>query len=234
MSESSATGGISQHESWHMLIMMMQIVSVNVGIPKVIKRDDDEILTGIFKSAVQGPVVVRTLNLDGDRQADLKVHGGVYKAVYAYPAEHYPFWCSLYPELELPWGMFGENLTTVGMNESSMCIGDQVRIGTAILQVTQPRIPCFKLAAKFDDDEILDTFFSSGRSGIYFSVVQEGELQTGDHIEQVHRDPSGFSIWEALKLYSKQANRETLERALRTEALPPGLRRRAENLAGKM
>ncbi len=130
--------------------------------------------------------------------------------------------------------MFGENLTTVGMNESSMCIGDQVRIGTAILQVTQPRIPCFKLAAKFDDDEILDTFFSSGRSGIYFSVVQEGELQTGDHIEQVHRDPSGFSIWEALKLYSKQANRETLERALRTEALPPGLRRRAENLAGKM
>src|SRR5262245_29862888 len=112
---------------------MMEVVSVNVATPKVIKRDDTEILTGIFKSAVQGPVIVRTLNLDGDRQADLKVHGGVYKAVYAYPAEHYPFWGSNYPELEFPWGMFGENLTTVGMNESSVYIGDRFHIGTAIL-----------------------------------------------------------------------------------------------------
>src|SRR5262245_50401177 len=209
---------------------MMELVSVNVGIPKVIKRDNNEILTGIFKSAIEGPVMVRTLNLDGDRQADLKVHGGIYKAVYAYPTEHYPFWGSVYPELELPWGMFGENLTTVGMNESSMCIGDQVRIGTAVLQVTQPRVPCFKLAAKFDDDEIIETFFASGRSGIYFSVIQEGELQTRDKIELVHRDPEGFSIWETLKLYTKEPGRETLERALRIEALPPGLRRRAENL----
>jgi MOSC domain-containing protein YiiM len=207
----------------------MEIVAVNVGTPRVIKRDEHEILTGIFKSAVRGPVIVRRLNLDGDQQADLKVHGGVYKAVYAYPAEHYPFWGSVYPELELPWGMFGENLTTVGMNESSMCIGDQVRIGTAILQVTQPRIPCFKLAAKFGDDEIIDTFFASGRSGMYFSVVQEGQLQAGDKIEVVHRDPAGFSIWEALRLYSKEPGRQTLERALRTETLPPGLRRRAEN-----
>jgi MOSC domain-containing protein YiiM len=210
---------------------MMEIVSVNVGTPRIIKRGDDEILTGIFKPAVQGPVIVRTLNLDGDGQADLKVHGGVYKALYAYPAEHYPFWGSIYPELELPWGMFGENLTTVGVNESLMCIGDQVRIGTAILQVTQPRVPCFKLAAKFDDDEIIETFFASGRSGMYFSVVQEGQLQAGDRIELVHRDPAGFSIWEALKLYTKEPARQTLERALRTETLPPGLRKRAENLS---
>jgi MOSC domain-containing protein YiiM len=233
MSESSVAGGISQQANWHTLITMMQIVSVNVGIPKVIERGNDgEILTGIFKSAVEGPVMVRTLNLDGDRQADLKVHGGVYKAVYAYSAEHYPFWGSVYPELELPWGMFGENLTTVGMNESSMCVGDKVRIGTAILQVTQPRVPCFKLAAKFDDNDIIDTFFASGRSGIYFSVVQEGELQKGEQIEIIHRDPAQFSIWEALKLYTKEPGPETLERALRTEALPPGLRRRAENLNG--
>jgi MOSC domain-containing protein YiiM len=213
---------------------MMEIVSVNVSIPKVIKRDGHEILTGIFKSAVQGPVIVRKLNLDGDQQADLKVHGGVYKAVYAYPAEHYPFWGSVYPQRELPWGMFGENLTTVGMNESSMCIGDQVRIGTAMLQVTQPRVPCFKLAAKFDDDEIIDTFFASGRSGMYFSVVQEGQLQAGDKIDVVHRDPARFSIQEALRLYTKEPGQETLERALRTESLPPGLRRRAENLKAKV
>ena len=213
---------------------MMKIASVNVGIPRVIRRDDDEILTGIFKSPVRGPVVVRTLNLDGDRQADLKVHGGVHKAVYAYPAEHYPFWGSVYPELELPWGMFGENLTTVGMNESSVYIGDRFRVGTAILQVTQPRMPCFKLAAKFDDDEIIDTFIASGRSGVYFSVVQEGQLQAGDEIAVVHRDPAGFSISDALQLYSQKPARETVARALRTEALPPALRRRAENLSGKV
>src|SRR5438105_8765628 len=192
---------------------MMKIASVNVGIPRVIRRDDDEILTGIFKLPVRGPVVVRTLNLDGDRQADLKVHGGVHKAVYAYPAEHYPFWGSVYPELELPWSMFGENLTTVGMNESYVYIGDRFRVGTAILQVAQPRMPCFKLAAKFDDDEIIDTFIASGRSGVYFSVVQEGELQAGDEIERVHRDPAGFSISDALQLYS-EPSREVLERAL--------------------
>jgi MOSC domain-containing protein YiiM len=208
---------------------MMQIVSVNVGTPRVVQRGDNQILTGIFKSPVQGPVMVRTLNLDGDKQADLKVHGGVYKAVYAYPAEHYPFWGSIYPELELPWGMFGENLTTVGMMESSMYIGDQFRVGTAILQVAQPRMPCYKLAAKFDDDEIIETFISSGRSGVYFSVVKEGQLQTGDNMELVHRDPARFSISDALQLYS-EPSKETLERALRTEALPPGLRRRAEHL----
>jgi MOSC domain-containing protein YiiM len=249
MSESDATGRVYIQQPIHvpayfcslfgtrtgiLLITMMEIVSVNVGIPRVIKRGDDEILTGIFKSAVQGPVTVRPLNLDGDQQADLKVHGGIYKAIYAYPAEHYPFWGSVYPELELPWGMFGENLTTVGTNESSMCIGDQVRIGTAILQVTQPRVPCFKLAAKFDDDEIIDTFFSSGRSGMYFSVVEEGQLQAGDKMELVHPDPARFSIREALRLYLKAPGRETLERALRTETLPPGLRRRAENLNAKI
>ena len=190
-----------------LLTTMMQIVSVNVGAPRVIQRGDNQILTGIFKSPVQGPVVVRTLNLDGDKQADLKVHGGPYKAVYAYPAEHYPFWGSIYPELELPWGSFGENLTTVGMMESSMYIGDQFRVGTAILQVAQPRMPCFKLAAKFDDDEIIDTFISSGRSGIYFSVVKEGQLQAGDEMKLVHRDPIGFSISDALQLIPSPARR---------------------------
>jgi MOSC domain-containing protein YiiM len=210
---------------------MMQIVSVNVGTPRIIGRAGREILTGIFKAPLQGPVVVRTLNLDGDKQADLKVHGGIYKAVYAYPAEHYPFWGSIYPELELRWGSFGENLTTVGMNESAVCVGDRFSVGTAILQVTQPRRPCFKLAAKFDDDEIIDTFSASGRSGIYFSVVREGKLQAGDEMELVHRDPERFSIADMLQLYSSP-NRETVERALRVETMPPGLRQRLKNLNG--
>ena len=158
------------------------------------------------------------------------MHGGVYKAVYAYPAEHYPFWGSIYPELELPWGMFGENLTTVGMNESSVHIGDQFRVEPhSSDRAAEDAV--LEMAAKFDDDEIIDTFISSGRSGIYFSVAKEGQLQAGDEIELVHRDPAAFSVSDALQLYGKP-NRETLERALRTETLPPGLRRRAENLKG--
>jgi MOSC domain-containing protein YiiM len=207
----------------------MQLVSVNVGLPKTIVRNTQLITTGIFKSPVKGPVVVRTLNLDGDQQADLKVHGGVYKAVYSYPVEHYPFWGSIYPEMELPWGSLGENLTTSGMLESSVAIGDQFRIGSAVLQVTQPRVPCFKLAAKFDDDEIIPTFRASGRPGFYFSVIQEGQLQAGDTVELILAHSAKFTISEALRLYSPEViDDRILERALNCDALPPGLRRRLE------
>jgi MOSC domain-containing protein YiiM len=211
----------------------MKVISVNASLPKTITRDGKQIVTGIFKTPVPGPVEVRTLNLDGDGQADLSVHGGVYKAVYAYPSEHYVFWRSVYPKHPLPWGAFGENLTTTGMEESSVGIGDQYRIGTVVLQVTQPRQPCFKLGAKFEDDGIIKTFKSSGRSGFYLSVVEEGHLQAGDTIELVHRDPAAFTISDALQLYSTDnIDGETIARALRTRALPPGLRRRAESLKG--
>ena len=181
----------------------MNVVSVQVGLPKVITRDGEEILTGIFKSPVQGPVTVRKLNLDGDRQADLNVHGGVKKAVYAYPSEHYPFWRKTYPRLNLPWGAFGENLTTEGMEESSIKLGDQYRIGTAVLEVSQPRTPCYKLAAKFNDDKIIKTFLTSGRTGFYFSVVQEGELQAGDEVELIYRDQAALTISDDLRRYTK-------------------------------
>jgi MOSC domain-containing protein YiiM len=177
---------------------MMQLVSVNVGLPRTIRVADRKIYTGIYKSEVKGPVAVRRLNLEGDRQADLRVHGGERKAVYAYPVEHYPFWGSVYPELELPWGSFGENLTTSGMTESTVSIGDQFRIGSAVLQVTQPRMPCFKLATKFDDDDIIETFTASGRSGFYFSVVQEGEIKAGDAIELIKHDPDALTVSAAL------------------------------------
>ena len=210
----------------------MKIVSVNVGTPAVVPSDIGMILTAIYKSPVNGPVAVRTLNLAGDRQADLKVHGGIDKAVYAYPSEHYAFWRTIYPDHELAWGAFGENLTTEGLDES-VSIGDQFRIGTTVLQVTQPRLPCFKLATKFEDEGIGKTFKSSGRSGFYLSVIQEGVLQSGDLIEPIHKEPANFTIADALRLYlPAKVDRHTVDRALQTTSLPHALRERAKALKG--
>ena len=119
----------------------MKIISLNVGRPQLVVRNDEPISTGIFKSPVEGRVMMRTLNLDGDRQADLTVHGGPYKAVYVYPSEHYDFWKNELPEMDLPWGMFGENLTVEGLQEKQINIGDTYKIGEAVVQVTQPRQP---------------------------------------------------------------------------------------------
>jgi len=126
--------------------------------------------TGIFKDPVNGPVTIRKLNLAGDQQADLTVHGGAEKAVYAYPAEHYEYWRKTLPEAPFSWGKFGENLTTEGLGEDSLCIGDRLRVGSAILMVTQPRMPCYKLALRFDRDDMIKLFLTSQRSGFYFSV----------------------------------------------------------------
>ncbi|MGC2703351.1 MAG: MOSC domain-containing protein, partial [Candidatus Acidiferrales bacterium] len=179
----------------------MRIRSVNVAMPRLVAWKGQTFTTGIFKEPIQGPVMMRTLDLDGDRQADLSVHGGPYKAVYAYPVEHYPFWRTELPELELKWGAFGENLTMEGLDESSTHIGDRFRIGAATVMVTQPRVPCFKLAAKFQRDDILKRFLASGRSGFYFSVVEEGVVAAGDTIERIHEDESGISVSDINKLF---------------------------------
>src|SRR6266851_1777434 len=161
----------------------MKLLSVNVGLPRDVISKGRLVTTGIFKEPVEGRVRLRTLNLDGDRQADLKVHGGIDKAVYAYPAEHYDYWRSELPGVELPWGMFGENFTVEGMLESGVNIGDEFRIGSAELVVTQPRLPCYKLAVKFGRDDIIKRFLGSGRTGFYFAVLKEGEVGAGDSIE---------------------------------------------------
>ena len=135
--------------------------------------------TGIFKTPINGRVRVRTLNLEGDRQADLSVHGGPDKAIYAYPSEHYDYWRGEFPDMELHWGMFGENLTTSGLLEGAVNVGDQFRIGSAITMVTQPRVPCYKLAAKFGREDIVKRFLASGRSGFYLKVMQEGGWERG-------------------------------------------------------
>ncbi len=154
----------------------MKVISVNVGLPRNVPYRGRSISTGIFKEPVEGRVKVQRLNVEGDRQADLSVHGGIEKAVYAYPSEHYEFWKGELPEMDLPWGMFGENLTTEGLLEDKVNIGDKLKVGTALFIVTQPRMPCYKLGIKFGRNDIIKRFLKSGRTGFYFSVLDEGEV----------------------------------------------------------
>jgi len=205
---------------------MMKLISVNVGLPREIFWKDRVVTTGIFKKPVTGRVAARKYNLDGDRQADLKVHGGPEKAVYAYPSEHYDFWRGELPGVELPWGMFGENLTIEGLTESEVNVGDRFRIGSSLLMVTQPRMPCFKLAAKFNRDDIIKRFLDSGRSGFYLTVIEEGAVGVGDAIERIHRDENGVTIADVVEIYTNGAgDRDWLLRASQHAALAKGWRR---------
>jgi MOSC domain-containing protein YiiM len=181
-----------------------RVISVNVGTPREVRIGNQSVITAIFKSAVEGRVTLRRNNLDGDRQADLTVHGGAYKAVYLYPSEHYAYWAEELPNDVLPFGMFGENLTTSGLREESVRIGDQLRIGSAVLQVTQPRMPCYKLGIRFNRADMVNRFWLSGRSGIYFSVVEEGELGAGDTIERVGSGPEPITVADVVRLFMGQ------------------------------
>ena len=168
---------------------------------------------------------LRALNLDGDRQADLSVHGGPFKAVYAYPSEHYGHWRWELPGVELPWGMFGENFTTEGMRESDLHIGDRLQVGSARVMVRQTRTPCLKLAARFQREDMIDRFLDSGRSGMYFSVEQEGAVVAGDSFELVSSEPGAMTIAEMNQLLvHDRYNRDLLHKALASEALPENWR----------
>jgi MOSC domain-containing protein YiiM len=200
-----------------------KIISVNVGLPRLVMWREQTVSTGIFKKPVSGRVVLRRLNLDGDRQSDLSVHGGPDKAVYAYPSEHYDYWRIELPEMELPWGMFGENLTTEGLSDDAVHIGDRFRIGAAELTVTQPRMPCYKLAIKFQRADILKRFLASGRTGFYFSVQREGEIGAGDELELIGQSAHAVKVSDITRLYAKdRRDVETMRRAIEVEALPEG------------
>jgi MOSC domain-containing protein YiiM len=199
----------------------MKLVSLNVARPQLALYKGKTINTGIFKKPVSGPVRLRTLNLDGDRQADLSVHGGPHKAVYAYPSEHYPYWRQELPGVELPWGMLGENFTTVGLAEDDLHVGDRFQIGSAIVMVRQPRSPCYKLAAKFQRDDMVERFLLSGRSGLYFSVEQEGLVEVGDAFELLDRNADGITISEVNRLFVREKyNQDLLRKGIQTAALP--------------
>jgi MOSC domain-containing protein YiiM len=195
--------------------MTARVISCNVGKPVLVPSADGAILTGIFKHPVNGPVHVGRLNLEGDQQADLTVHGGPHKAVYVYPSEHYQYWREQLPQTNMPWGMFGENLTTEGLLESGVNIGDRYRIGSAVFQVTQPRMPCFKLALKFNRSDMIKRFWLSGRSGFYLSVCKEGELWAETPVELDVSGEPAVSVSEVLKLYRHRSpDRADLERAI--------------------
>src|SRR5947209_4994647 len=181
----------------------LQVLSVNVGLPRIVAWKGRMVETGIFKEPVAGRVTVRTLNLDGDRQADLSVHGGPSKAVYAYPSEHYEYWKHELPEMELPWGMFGENFTTEGLHEAQLNIGDQFRIGSAVVMVTEPRIPCYKLGIRFGRTDIIKKFLTSERSGFYLSVRREGEVGVGDQFELIESNKQSVRVSDVTRLYTR-------------------------------
>ncbi|MCM3905571.1 MAG: MOSC domain-containing protein [Pyrinomonadaceae bacterium] len=199
----------------------MKLISVNVGLPRVVMSNGDRVSTGIFKEPVAGRVVLRTLNLDGDRQADLSVHGGPSKAVYAYPSEHYEYWKHELPEMKLPWGMFGENFTSAGLFESKLSIGDKFRVGSAVVMVTEPRMPCYKLGIKFGRSDIVKRFLASERTGFYFAVLQEGEVGAGDPIELMKKSDRSVRVSDITQLYTREKhNVGLLRRAMDVEALP--------------
>ena len=212
------------------------LLSVNVGLPREVLWRGRPVTTAIYKRPVAGPVRLRRLNLDGDRQADLRVHGGTDKAVYAYPSEFYDVWRSERPELELPFGQFGENLTTTGLIDDDVNVGDRFRIGSAELVVTQPRLPCFKLGLRMGRDEFVTEFLDRGLLGFYFAVRREGFVQSGDPIVLLDRDPRGFKVTEVARLFARDRDDlDGIRLAAGLDVLPEGwrtyFRRRLETFA---
>lgn len=202
----------------------MRVASLNVGLPREVTWHGQLVATGIFKEPVAGRVVMRKLNLDGDQQADLSVHGGKYKAVYCYPLEHYTYWKKELPGRDLPLAIFGENLTTEGMLEESVHLGDRFSIGTAEVVVTQPRLPCYKLGIRFQSDDMVRRFLASRRSGFYVAVTREGEVGEGDEIKEIARDPNHVSIAEIVRLFLTKkytrADEDLVRRAGQVSAFP--------------
>lgn len=206
----------------------MEIVSVNTGLPREVQWHGRMVTTGIFKEPVRGRVVLRKVNLDGDRQADLTVHGGEHKAVYCYPLAHYDYWKKELPGRELPMGMFGENFTVddgwAGAPEETVHLGDRFSIGTAEVAVTQPRLPCYKLGIRFGSDDMVKRFLVSGRTGFYVMVVREGEVGAGDEMKLIAREANAVPVSEITRLYVAKRYGEAeigaVRRALRVAELP--------------
>jgi len=199
----------------------MKLLSVNVGLPREIEWNGRVVRTSIFKEPVTGRIRVTRLNVDGDQQSDLTVHGGPDKAVYAYPSEHYRFWRSELPDMDLAWGIFGENFTTDGLGEDTLHIGDRLRVGSAEFVVTQPRMPCFKLGIRFNRSDMVKRFLQSGRTGFYLAVAIEGEIAAGDSIELLGQDEHSITVADIVNLYREDAtNQDMLRRASKLPSLP--------------
>ena len=203
----------------------MKLLSINVSLPRTVSHNGNSVMTGIFKQAVAGPVALHQENLEGDGQADLRVHGGTHKAVYVYPYEHYAYWQEQLQRSDFAYGQFGENLTVSGLLEDDVHIGDSLRIGDAELQVTQPRTPCFKLGIKMGLPDFPKTFMASGRMGFYLSVLKTGTLEAGQAISWIERDPAAISVTQAWRLfYLERDNIDGIRALLAVKALAPSWR----------
>ena len=202
----------------------MKLLSVNVGLPREVMWHGTNVTSAIFKQPVSRRVALRKLNLDGDRQADLSVHGGEYKAVYCYPISHYDYWKKELPGRELPLGMFGEDFTTDGLLEDSVHIGDRFSVGSAEVVVTQPRLPCYKLGVRFQADDMVKRFLASARTGFYLAVSREGEVGAGDEFTVMVCDQNAVPVSEITRLYIAKTYSDddvaSVQRALQVAALP--------------
>lgn len=208
----------------------MRLISLNVGMPRDVLWQGKMVTTGIFKDPVSHPVVLRSLNFDGDAQADLTVHGGPDKAVYAYSSEHYDGWQSQLGR-GLPPGAFGENLTTEGMTENLIHIGDEFRVGAARLVVTQPRLPCYKLGLRFENTGMIKTFLKAGKPGIYFAVQEEGFVHPGEAIEPLAQDENRITVSEMFHLIlDRRPDPAAIRRLLQVNALAAAWRQKLEAL----
>lgn len=211
----------------------MKLLSVNVGRPRPVPYRDGVVSTGIYKEPVADRVWVRRLNIEGDGQADLRVHGGEHKAVYAYPFEHYAFWERELGRNDFVSGQFGENLTVEGLLEDVVHIGDIYRLGEALLQVSQPRSPCFKLGIRMGDARFPARFTAENRTGFYLRVLEEGRIAAGDTIERVEQAKDSISVCDAFRLrHGSGGTRDEYARAARIEALTPSWRAAFEKRLG--
>ena len=208
----------------------MQIISTNIAQPKIVSWNGKQITTGIFKKPVNQPIYLGKEIVKDDEVSDRKYHGGIYKACYLFSADQYSYWKKLYPHLDWDWGMFGENLTVSGLDETQLCIGDIYKIGAALVQVSQPREPCFKFGIKFGNQQVLKQFIQHGRSGTYISVLEEGEVKIGDEITLVERSKNELTVAQLFNLYyAKDKDQQLLGLAVNNEALP--LKKRTQLMA---
>lgn len=209
----------------------MKIISVNVGLPRTIEINGNRVETGVFKDAVDTPLEVKKLNIEGDGQSDLKNHGGEFKAVYVYPHEHYPTWQTELGRDDFTFGQFGENLTTQGLLENEVYVGSTYRMGTALFQVTQPRVPCFKLAIRMNDPKIVKLFMKAQRTGFYVRVLEEGVIRAGDSIELVTSATQELTVRDINNLLYFDQDADLAKRAVDIDGLTPSWRESLQAVA---
>ncbi|MEC3966034.1 MOSC domain-containing protein [Flagellimonas halotolerans] len=210
----------------------MKVISTNLGEPTKIIWNGKETTTGIYKFPVKEPLFLDTEDVHGDTVADRKYHGGIYKACYLFSAGNYPYWKAKYPHLEWDWGMFGENLTLDSLNESQIRIGSIYKLGSALVQITQPREPCYKLGIRFKDQNILKQFIDHGFPGTYVRVFQPGTVRVGDSMQLVEASKNPLTVQEFYTLiFSKAKDQDVLELAIKNEALPPNKREKLKKWA---